>query len=378
MNLRNNFVRFKKRPEGRPTDDIFELDSEEVQALKKNEFLVKNLYLSMDPALVGRMRDEENYAESVNPGEVMHAYSVAQVIRSNNKKVKVGEVRFGRFDMQEYAISNDTQNTKAINLGLAEASWYLSVIGITGATAFFSLFDVAKPKRGDTIVISAGGSSVGSTVAQMAKRVGCRTVAIVSTEKKAQQVITEWGYDAAVSYRGKSIEELEESLAKACPQGVDIYYDNTSGDISESLLDLYNDYARIVVVGRLGISHLSDTKLDTGRRDNNVILAKRIRKQGFVLLDYQSKIMGAAIQIAKWVKQGDNKIKEDVLHGIDQAPTAFFRMLNGENQGKQLVKLADVNHQVDPGPRWLGTNLVSKRFPTSALASVITRTRISV
>ena len=190
--------------------------------------------------------------------------------------------------------------------------------------------------------------------------------------------MAEWGYDAAVSYRGKSIEELEKSLAQACPQGVDIYYDNTSGDISESLLDLYNDYARIVVVGRLGISHLPDTKLDTGRRDNNVILAKRIRKQGFVLLDYQSKIMGAAIQIAKWVKQGDIKIKEDVLHGIDQAPTAFFRMLNGENQGKQLVKLADVNHQIDPGPRWLGTNLVSKRFPTSALASVITRTRIGI
>lgn len=375
MSLQNRNIRLEKRPEGRPTADIFELDSLEVPPLKSNEFLVKNIYISMDPALVGRMRDEDNYAESVNPGEVMHAYAIGQVIRSNNPKVKVGEVRFGRFDMQEYAISSDTINTKVLNLGLAKPSWYLSAVGLTGATAYFSLFDIGKPKSGETVVISAGGSSVGSTVAQMAKKVGCRTVAIVSTEEKAQQVISDWGYDAAVSYRGKSTEALAEQLAVACPKGVDIYHDNTSGDISESLLDLYNENARIVVVGRLGISHLSDTRLDTGRRDNNVILSKRIKKQGFVLLDYQSKVLGAAIHIAKWLKQGDLKIQEDILHGIDKAPEAFFRMLDGKNQGKQLVKLADVNHQLDPSPRWLGTGLVSKRFPTSILAMLVSRTR---
>jgi len=378
MNLTNNVIRFTDRPEGRPTADTFAFDSETVRPLRNNEFLVKNLYLSMDPALVGRMRKEDNYAESVEPGDVMHAYAIGQVIKSNNKKVKVGEVRFGRFDMQEYAISDDTKNTKAINLGLADPSWYLSLVGITGATAYFSLFDIGKPKRGETIVISAGASSVGSTVAQMAKKVGCRTVAIVSTEEKAKQVIADWGYDAAVCYRGKSTEDLEKQLALACPRGVDIYYDNTSGDISEALLDLYNENARIVVVGRLGISHLPDTKLDTGRRDNNVILSKRIKKQGFVLLDYQSKIMGAVIQIAKWIKQGDLKIKEDILHGIDKTPEAFFRMLDGKNDGKQLVKLADVNHQLDPSPRWLGAHLISKRFPTSALAMLISRTHTGI
>ena len=219
---------------------------------------------------------------------------------------------------------------------------------------------------------------MGSAVAQMAKKVGCRTVAIVSTEEKAKQVTADWGYDAAVCYRGKSTEELEKQLALACPRGVDIYYDNTSGDISEALLDLYNENARIVVVGRLGISHLPDTRLDTGRRDNNVILSKRIKKQGFVLLDYQSKVMGAVIQIAKWIKQGDLKIKEDVLHGIDKTPEAFFRMLDGKNDGKQLVKLADVNHQLDPSPRWLGAHLISKRFPTGFLALLISRTRTSI
>ncbi|MCG8672941.1 MAG: NADP-dependent oxidoreductase, partial [Pseudomonadales bacterium] len=369
----NKAIQFVKRPNGKPTPDIFSPKELLLSSLRANEFLIKNLYLSMDPALVGRMRDEDNYAESVVPGDVMHAYGIGQVIASNHTQVKVGEVRLGRFDMQEYSVQTNPDDSRVINLGLAKPTWYLGPVGITGATAYFGLFDIAKPKRGDTVVISAGASSVGSIVAQLAKSVGCRVVAIVSNEEKAAQVKMDFGYDAAVTYRNKSISDIESDLKNACPQGIDIYFDNVSGDISEALLDLYNEKARIVVCGRLGISHLSDTKNDIGRRDNNAILSKRIRKQGFVLLDYQSRMMEAVIQLAAWVRQGKLVIKEDIIEGVDNIPKAFFRMLDGESQGKQLVHLANVDDAIDPAPRWLGAALTSSQFPRKPVLKAVSK-----
>jgi NADPH:quinone reductase len=368
----NKFVRFIKRPEGRPTPSVFEMSEAPIPELKEGEFLLRNAYLSMDPALVSRMRDESNYAGQVNPGDVMQSYGIGQVIKSRNPEVKVGEIRLGQVNMQQYAVFSAPEEFTKINLGLAQASWYLNTVGPTGATAFFSFLDIGKPQKGETVVISAGASSVGAVVAQIAKHKGCKTVAIVSTEAKAQQAKLDWNYDEAITYRGKSIDKLSEDIGKVCPEGVDIYYDNTSGDISEAVLDHYNLFARSIVIGRLGISHLNDTRLDIGRRENNAILTNRIRKQGFVLLDYQKKFKGAFIQLAKWVKNGDIKLKEDISEGIDSAPQAFFSMLDGTSNGKQLVKLADIDHSLDPAPRWVGRLLISNLFPTSWLSRKIT------
>jgi len=373
MSYTNNFVRFVQRPAGKPTPDVFELGVEDVRELRANEFLIKSAYISMDPALVGRMRDEDNYVEKVNPGDVMQAYGVGQVIASRNAKVKVGEVRLGLLNMQEYSIQSDSDQFRAINLGLADANAYLSVVGVTGATAYFGLFDICQPKAGETIVISAGASSVGTVVAQLAKQLGCRTVAIVSTDEKCEQVRREWGYDAAVSYRDKSIDELTEALQQACPKGADMYYDNTSGDISEAMLDVFNEQARVADIGRLGIAHLPNTKMDRGRRDSNIMLTKRLTKKGMVLFDYQSRMMEAILQLAKWVRQGKLKMKEDVMEGIENMPTAFFRMLDGKAQGKQLVKLSDINHSLDPSPRGVGRLLTADKFPTRMLAKILGR-----
>ena len=373
MSYTNNFVRFVKRPVGKPTPDVFELASEDVRELRPNEFLIKNAYVSMDPALVGRMRDEDNYADKVEPGDTMQAYAVGQVISSRNAKVKVGEVRLGQLNMQEYSIQNDPDLSKPINLGLADASAYLSVVGLTGVTAYFGLFDLCQPKAGETIVISAGGSSVGTVVAQLAKQLGCRTVAIVSTDEKCDQVRREWGYDAAVSYRDKSIDELTEALQKACPNGADMYFDNTSGDISEAMLDVLSEQARVAVIGRLGIAHLPTTKMDRGRRDSNVMLTKRLTKRGMVVSDYQSRFFEAILQLAKWVRQGKLKMKEDIMEGVENMPTAFFRMLDGKAQGKQLVKLSDINHNLDPAPRGIGRLLTADKFPTRTLAKILGR-----
>jgi NADPH-dependent curcumin reductase CurA len=372
MSQFNNVVRFVKRPDGKPTPDVFKIEKERIRQLKAGEYLLRNAYLSMDPALVGRMRDEDNYVEKVSPGEVMQAYGIGQVIESNNPQVKVGSVRLGRIDMQQYSIFSDAQECKEINLGLAAASTYLGAMGVNGSTAYFAINEICKPKAGETVLVSAGGSAVGSVAAQIAKNMGCKVVGIVSTDEKTQEIVRDYGFDGAISYRGKSIDELTADIHKACPQGVDVYFDNTSGDISEAVLDTLNENARVAVIGRLGISHLTDTRQDTGRRDHNIMLTKRVKKQGLVILDYQDRLRGAMIMLARWIKEGRIKGKEDIYHGIEKTPDAFFRMLAGKNQGKQLVKLADIDESLDPTPRWLGRLLISKWFPTQKLAKKIT------
>lgn len=367
MTKTNRVVRFLKRPDGAPTPDIFAREDIELPALKDGEFLIRNAIISMDPALVSRMRPESNYAESVNPGEVMHGYAVGQVIESKNPGAKVGEVRLGRFDMQEFAIESDPKATRVLNLGIAAPEHYLSVVGITGATAYFVLQEICEPKAGETMVISAAASSVGRVAAQLAKAQGCRLVGIVSTDEKAKALVAEGVYDAATSYRGKSIEALSADIGALCPDGIDIYFDNTSGDISESLMDHYNDFARIAVIGRLGIAHIMDTKLDVGRRDGNIMLAHRIRKQGFVLLDYNDRMMEAGLALARMVKAGTLKADIDMAEGIDSVPTAFFRMLKGENTGKQLVRVGELDLARDPGPRKVG-ELLTKPGPIGAFA----------
>jgi len=372
MNQLNKVVRLVKRPEGKPTMDVFQVDSEPMQPLKNGEYRMRNLCLSMDPALVGRMRDEDNYVGKVELGEVMHSYGLGQVIESKNPKVKVGGVRLGQVNMQEYAVFSDENSCGEINLGLADLNHYLGAVGITGATAYFALQDIGQPKAGETVLISSGGSSVGSIAAQIANNLGCNTVAIVSTEEKAKQVKRDFGFAEAVSYRGKSIEQLSLDIKKACPNGVDVYFDNTSGDISEATIDNMNIHSRIVVVGRLAISHLADTTQDTGRRYHNTMLTNRIKKQGFVVLDYQDRMRGAFIRLAHWIKEGKITGKEDVMQGIDNIPEAFFRMLDGKSAGKQLVKLAEVDDVLDKTPRWLGRLLISRFFPTVMLAKKIT------
>ncbi len=369
----NKGVRFVKRPLDKPDVSVFAMQEEALNPIGQGQYLMRNIYLSMDPALVGRMRDEDNYADKVNLGDTMHAYGIAQVIQSKNEAVKVGEIRLGRIDMQEYSIMSDASASTVINLGLADANWYLSAVGITGATAYFALNEIGKPKVGETVLVSSGGSSVGSLAGQIAKQMGCITVAIVSTDEKAKQVKQDFSYDQAVSYRGKSIDQLSADIQKACPQGVDVYFDNTSGDISEAVLDQLNENARVAVVGRLAISHLANTRDDVGRRDHNILLTKRVKKQGFVILDYQDRMKGALIRLARWVKEGQITGLEDRMQGIESVPDAFFKMLDGKSAGKQIVQLAEINDMIDPAPRWLGRLMIAKYFPTTWFARRLTR-----
>lgn len=377
MPTSNQTIILNQFPKGKPTPAIFSKEKRKLAELKNGQFLIKNAWVAIDPALIGRIRQGDNYAEGVSPGQVMQAYAIGQVIKSKNNKAKIGELRIGRFDMQEYAIQNDPTETTVINTGLAPARYYLSIVGSTGLTAYFGLMDLCQPKKRETIVISAGGSSVGTIVAQLAKTIGCRTVGIVSTKQKAKAVKQKWDYDAVISYRNKSITEIRAALGKVCPDGVDIYYDNTSGDISEGLIGLYNDFARIAVIGRLGLSHLNHAKEDIGQRDNNELLVKRIKKQGFVLFDYKPRFLAGMLYLAKLVKQGKLTPEEDILEGIENLPAAFFRMINGENKGKQLVKVSEIDHSLDPTKTGVAQLLIANWFPTNFLIKRINQKKIN-
>lgn len=340
MQQENVMVRLAKWPEGRYTQDIFEIDRQPVPDLQEGEFLLRLSFLAMDPALISRMRKEGNYTAGVKPGDVMQCNAVGEVVESRNPSVEVGELRMGQFGMQLYSVQSDETVSRVIDPELGEPRWYLGVLGTTGVTAMLALRKIGEPKAGETVLISSGGSSVGSIAAQLAKAQGCRTVAIVSTEEKARQVREDFGYDAAMAYRDRSVDELSASVAEACPDGVDVYFDNTGGDISEAVLDHFNLFARHIVVGRMAIAHLKDTKQDIGRRDQNVTLVKRIKKQGFVVHDHNDSRPEAVAELSAAVRAGKLRFKEDIAEGIENTPRAFLRMLEGKNQGKQLVRLA--------------------------------------
>lgn len=334
----NKNIRLDRYPEGLPTSDIFSISNNKVPDISAGQYLIKNLFIAIDPALVGRLRNENNYAEQVQIGEVMHAYCVGEVIESKNSAFSKGQKVYGQFGMQEYKISDE--NTVCFPVkDIPKLSYYLGVLGTTGATAYFALNEICQPKKDECLVVSSAASSVGSIAGQLGKIHGCRTIGIVSTEEKAKWAKKEYGYDEVISYRNKSICEIEHDISLACPTGVDMYFDNTSGNISEALLNLYNDHARIAVVGRMGLSHLNDTTQDIGRRDNSIILSKRIKKQGFVVLDYIQRFTESAHELYSLISKGELIIKEDILEGVENLPTAFMNVVQGKNQGKQIVKL---------------------------------------
>ncbi|MEM8561738.1 MAG: NADP-dependent oxidoreductase [Pseudomonadota bacterium] len=340
MNKINRQLILQQRPSGRPTADIFSFRETPLEDPKDGEFLLKIHYISMDPALVSRLRPEQNYAAGIQPGDLMHAFCVAEVIESGCAQASTGQFRIGLFGMQEYVIADLASGGAVITIDGVSPSWYLGVLGNSGGTAYFALKEICQPRAGETLVISSAASSVGSIASQLAAATDCRIVGIVSTDDKARATLDRFPYDAVISYRNKSVQELAEELAAVCPEGVDCYFDNTSGDISEALLDLYNIGARIAVVGRMGLSHLQDTRQDIGRRDNNIILSRRIKKQGFLYGDYLHRLEEFQRALSAMLHSGELKADEDIIEGFNHLPEAFMRMVNGESRGKQLVKLS--------------------------------------
>lgn len=330
----NRQVVLVSRPVGIPEAGHFEIRTAPRPEPTDGQFLVRNLYLSIDPAMRGWVNAAANYSEPVGIGEVMRSLAVSEITNSRHPDYAVGEIVCGLFGWQEVAVSDGGNVWFKHDSSTAPVATALGVLGINGITAYFGLLNVCEPKPGETVVVSTAAGGVGSAVGQIAKIKGCRTVGITGSEDKVRQCREEFGYDAAINYR---TADLDADLAKACPDGVDIYFDNTSGAISDAVYRGLNVGARCVVCGTASVA--SWEPWPEGPRIERHLLVKRARIQGFLLFDYADRFPEARAQLAAWLDEGKLTYRLDVLDGLEQAPSAIGRLYAGENRGKLLVRL---------------------------------------
>jgi hypothetical protein len=331
----NRQVRLKARPTAIPEAAHFEIVSAPVPELQAGQVLVRNRYLSVDPAMRGWVSAVANYAKPVGIGEVMRARAVGEVVASRHPDYREGERLVGWFGWQDYAVTAGAGIIRRVSETDIPLSAALGVLGMNGLTAYFGLLDIGAPKPGETVVVSTAAGAVGAAVGQIAKIKGCRTVGIAGGPVKTRLCREEFGYDAAIDY--KAADDLDAALAAACPKGVDIYFDNTSGRIGDTVLRHINKNARIIICGTAALS--SWDPWPTGPRIERHLLVKSARMQGLLVFDYEERTEEAVPVLAAWLREGKLRYREDILDGLDRAPGAIAGLYRGENLGKRLIKL---------------------------------------
>lgn len=335
--LRNRQVRLKARPQGIPQAEHFELAEAAVPALTEGQVLVRNVYLSVEPAMRGWVSAVANYSEPVPLGGVMRSFAAGRVEASRDPAVPVGAWVTGLFGWQDYAVVEAATIERQIVERDLPLSTALGVLGINGVTAHYGLLQIGQPREGETVVVSTAAGAVGSCVGQIAKLEGCRTVGIAGGEAKRRLCLDEFGFDAAVDYKAP---DFTERLAEACGAGVDIYFDNTAGPISDAVMSHLRVGARVIVCGTASIA--SWTPAPTGPRVERQLLVNRARMQGFVIFDHREHYDAAYRDLAQWLRDGRLRYLEDVLVGIDHAPDAIAGLYRGDNLGKRLIRIAEL------------------------------------
>ncbi len=332
--MKNRQVVLAARPLGIPQAEHFRLTEAEVPELRDGQFLVRNEFLSVEPAMRGWVNAAANYSDPVSVGGVMRSFAAGTVTASRHAGYAVGDKVMGMLGWQEWAVSDGAGIRRKVRETDLSLSLSLGVLGINGITAYFALTEVGQPRPGDTVVVSTAAGAVGSAVGQIAKIAGCRTVGIAGGAVKRQQCLDEFGYDAAVDYKAP---DFLTQLAAACPRGVDVYYDNTSGPITDAVVQRINKNARIVVCGTAAVS--SWDPWPSGPRIERHLLNKSARMQGFLVWDYEHRYEEAIAKLAPWVRDGRLKYREEILEGLEAAPDAIAGLYRGENQGKRLIRL---------------------------------------
>lgn len=333
---KNRQVLLKKRPNGMPTQSDFEFKDAEVQQAGEGQVVVKTLYLSVDPYMRGRMNDSKSYVPPYQLNDVITGGVVGEIIESKTDKFKEGDKVIGMLGWQLYNTVDESKVTK-IDESIAPVSAYLSVLGLTGLTAYFGLLDIGQPKEGETVVVSGAAGSVGMFVGQIAKIKGTRVVGIAGTDEKCDYLMKELNFDAAINY--KTTTDIKQDLVKACPDGVDVYFDNVGGPISDAVMSLLNDHARIPLCG--AISSYNSTDGDMGPRIQSQLIKTRSLIKGFVLSDYADRQSEGLQELGKWLSEGKLKYEETVVDGFDKVVEAFLQLFKGTNLGKMLVKVSE-------------------------------------
>lgn len=334
----NRQILLAARPVGFPKDSDFKLVENPLPTPGDGQILVRSIYLSVDPYMRGRMNDVKSYAPPVQIGEVMGGGVVAKVVASNNPGFKEGDIVEGMFGWQDYAVSPG-QGVRKIDPSLAPISTALGVLGMPGLTAYFGLLEIGKPKTGETVVVSGAAGAVGSIVGQIAKIKGCRVVGIAGGDDKIAYLTGELGFDGAFNY--KTTSDYYEKLKELCPGGVDVYFDNVGGEITDAVFRLINPKARISICGQISQYNLEKPEMGP-RLILTSLLVRQARAEGFLVFQFLERYQEGLSQMAQWVKEGKLKYKEDIEEGIENTPRAFMAMLKGRNIGKQLVKVGEV------------------------------------
>jgi NADPH-dependent curcumin reductase len=331
----NRQVWLRSRPMGIPRAADFGLREVPLPTIEEGQILVHNRFLSADPAMRGWITDTNNYASPVEIGDTMRAFAAGVVTDSRHEAYAVGDQVMGVFGWQEYAAVTPAQVWRKVSERDLPLSLSLGVLGVNGLTAYFGLLDVLHAEAGETVVVSTAAGSVGSAVGQIAKIKGCRAVGLAGGPDKVRQCLDEFGYDAAIDY--KVTADLEAALVTHCPDGIDAFFDNTSGAIHDAVLRHINLHARIAICGTA--SFPSWEPWNHGPRPERHLLVKRATMQGFLTIDYLGRFDDAVSALAGWIREGRLTYREDIHEGIESAPGSIEKLYTGDNTGKLVIRL---------------------------------------
>jgi NADPH:quinone reductase len=331
--MQNKEIRFASRPTGIPTLDNFQTVDTDMSQPKDGKVLVRTLYISVDPYLRGRMRPGRSYVPPFEVGEVITSGAVGEVIESRSPQFATGEVVTGMMGWRLFNVMKAAELRK-IDARVAPVTTALGVLGMPGLTAYFGLLDIGQPKAGETVVVSGAAGAVGMTVCQIAKIKDCRVVGIAGSDEKNQYLEEELGVDATINYKSG---DVAQALKEACPKGVDVYFDNVGGEVSDAVLQSLNHGARIVICGQISLYCLD--KPDVGPRPQTYLLVNSAMMKGFIITEYAARFPEGVMQLAQWLAAGKLKYAETIVEGFENTPQAFIGLFSGENLGKQIVKV---------------------------------------
>ena len=330
----NKIIILESRPVGKPKLSDFKITQEEKPLLGKGDILLKSSYISVDPYLRGRMSDAKSYAVPFQLHQPISSGVIAKVTESNHSGFSKGDFVSGLLQWKEYQKSDGSGLLK-VDPSKAPLSAYLGVLGMTGLTAYLGLTEIGKPLKGETLVVSGAAGAVGSIVGQIGKIAGCRVIGIAGTDEKVELLKSKYGFDEGINYN--STTDLKQAIAALCPEGVDIYFDNVGGNISDSVLANINKFARLIICG--SISVYNETTIPLGPRVETLLIKSSALMQGFIVGNYAGKFPEAMQQLSSWLKDGKLTYSETIVDGFDQIPQAFINLFDGKNIGKMIVKI---------------------------------------
>jgi len=332
----NRKMVLRSYPDGAPGPDNFEIVEEAAPEPGPGEVLVRSIYLTVDPYMRGRLRPGPSYAQPQRIGEVMVGEVAGQVVASRASGLAEGDFVTAHIGWQAFGTIAG-RDVRKLDPAAAPISTSLGVLGMPGLTAYFGTLDVLRPRAGDTLVVNAASGAVGSVVGQIGKIAGCRVVGIAGSDAKVDFVTKELGFDAGINHR--TTKDMRQALAEACPDGLHCYFDNVGGPMTDAAIDTMAFGARIAICGQIGLAN--DTGPAMGPRNLRMFLIRRATLQGLLVSDWQDRYDEGLTRLARWIREGRLKYREDIVEGLENAPAAFAGLMEGRNFGKQLVRIGD-------------------------------------